>query len=354
MGTAAQAQDLPEGEASYGSATITLGGGAAFLSLPDVPSQMTVTQNVAPLNLISTFDNSSDFEAEIGENLSLELEVPMPDNGYFVAGGFYQAFSQDSDNVCISPDFRVACAYQALFDAGPTTMESNRIASITARRGLQQNGSRGVDHYGVEVAYRHASDFNVSALAQLVLDIGLDYRRIAQDLADTAITLVNGVPVGAPVYNYSETLDTDYVGLFAGANLPLPDVPLGGSSGPVLSTTLNARGGVYFARTDYDGAMTFDGGTPQALSLSKDNGAFIGKIGFESGVEVAQGIHFSLEGNLEYYSYVPAMAYNQVDVHFIGSFTENPNGQNGTVINSDDAFGGSLSLKMTIDLSGSQ
>ena len=48
------------------------------------------------------------------------------------------------------------------------------------------------------------------------------------------------------------------------------------------------------------------------------------------------------------------MVYNQVDVHFIGSFTENPNGQNGTVINSDDAFGGSLSLKMTIDLSGSQ
>ena len=70
--------------------------------------------------------------------------------------------------------------------------------------------------------------------------------------------------------------------------------------------------------------------------------------------QLAQGIHFSFEGNLEYYSYVPAMVYNQVDVHFIGSFTENPNGQNGTVINSDDAFGGSLSLKMTIDLSGSQ
>ena len=44
------------------------------------------------------------------------------------------------------------------------------------------------------------------------------------------------------------------------------------------------------------------------------------------------------------------MAYNQVDVHFIGSFTENPSGQNGTVIKSDDAFGGSVSLGVTIDL----
>ena len=56
----------------------------------------------------------------------------------------------------------------------------------------------------------------------------------------------------------------------------------------------------------------------------------------------------SLKNAGEYYSYVPSMAYNQVDVSAGG--TTAIGGQRGTMIVDDEAFSASSMLRLTIGL----
>ena len=85
-----------------------------------------------------------------------------------------------------------------------------------------------------------------------------------------------------------------------------------------------------------------------SLSLSSDDVAFIGGLTLETRKKIGRRATLSLKSVYEYYSWVPDMRYNDVDVQGAGNNFTGPN--NGTRIGDDDAFSMRTSLRLTIKL----
>jgi hypothetical protein len=227
--------------------------------------------------------------------------------------------------------------------------------SVTGAVGetIRTSTDRDVDHWGGSVEAKLITGSGISGVTRTpkrrYLAFGADVRGIHQDLD---VGIVNSRP-GFTTATYTEDLDTTYYGVYAawGRDYSLPFLGRIARSGGLQSSFL-LRGGIYYAETDYDGSLV-DGTSPQqlatsTLSLSRDEVAFIGGMVLETTKQFGPRTTLSLRSAYEYYSYVPAMAYNQVDtsntgVHAIG-------GQAGTVINDDDAFSARTSLRLTIKL----
>lgn len=181
------------------------------------------------------------------------------------------------------------------------------------------------------------------------LALGADIRGIDQDLD---VSLPASRPGAGPI-TYNEDLDTRYYGVYAAwgrdfEQLLFKDLwqRLG------LQSSFRLHGGIYYADTDYEGRQAdsstlFAPDTDANLSLSNDDVAFIGGLTLETRKRIGQRTSLTLRSVYEYYSYVPEMVYNTVD---LPTFTSGLGFQNGTVINDDDAFSMRTSLRLNIGL----
>lgn len=351
----AGAQGPIEGEGSMqvGNATVSIGGGTAILTLPDVPSLVTLNVGAfggAPNPLVSEFKFSDEFGDEIGWNVNGSVEAPMGANKTVSLSGFWANINDEDSARCDDPGGTLSCAMVSLVD-DPTirdgkTITSNRTSAIS-------NAEREVDQWGVSLDVKRQLNPGVSGVTQApprrFLAMGLDVRGIDQDL-DAVIFDTAGF-FGPTTYD--EELDTRYYGAYAA---------WGGDVNPFLfkglwerwglHSTFQLRGGIYYADTDYEGRI-IDPSTfvplTGSLSLSNDDVAFIGGLVTETSKRIGRRAKLSLKSEYEYYSYVPAMAYNQLDVRPAGVVI-GAGGQAGTVINDDDAFSMRTSLRLTIKL----
>ena len=100
FGTSANAQVNGEGSMQVGNATVSVGGGTAILSLPDVSSFLTRVL-VAPIRL-ETLRFSEDFGDEIGWNVNGSIEAPIGGAKTVTLGGFW-ANINDEDTIRLLP-----------------------------------------------------------------------------------------------------------------------------------------------------------------------------------------------------------------------------------------------------------
>lgn len=342
------AQDT--GSMQMGIATVSVGAGIATLTLPDVEFTKFLTTG---LDFIRHVKDSRDFDNEIGMNFSGSIAVPLSGvNGspnVISLNGFW-AKIEDKDATSCQGSAAGQCAWVGIFD-DPLIAEGNSLGS-TGQPAGQIISNREVDQWGVSLESKWqlapdimGGDIDVTnAQRGRYLSIGADIRGIYQDLQ---IDATSGATTGP--LSYSEDLDTTYYGAY---------VAWGGDYSPILLENLWNRwglqssfrlsGGIYYADTDYDGRIVdASGGTQysQALSLSRNKATFIGGLVMETRKQISSRVVLALKSEYEYYSYVPSMRYNDIDV---GSGVSGPN--DGTSIGDDDAFSFRTSLRLTIAL----
>ena len=338
-----------------GATTISVGGGTAILTLPDVPSFVSQAGVTAPSSSqLATFELSDELDDEIGGSIDASIEIPVIGiNGrhkLISLGGFWSTIEGDTNSTCLDSNFTNLCMFAPLVD-DPNRPQRSLTSAIGQT--ISTSTSRDIDHWGASIESKWVMDNGISGVTRApkrrYLAIGADVRGIQQDLD---VTIVNTRPGFTPA-TYREDLDTTYYGVYAawGRDYELPFLGRIARNNGLQSSFL-LRGGVYHAETDYDGALV-DGTSPlqqatSALSLSRDEIAFIGGLVLETTKQIGRRATLSLRSSYEYYSYVPAMAYNQVDASNLGVTAIG--GQVGTVINDDDAFSARTSLRLTVKL----
>lgn len=347
---ASQAQD--QGSMQVGNATVSVGAGTAILTLPDVPSFVTLNSNVATFPFISGFKFSDDFGDEIGWNVNGSIEVPMGASKTVSLNGFWANIDDKDSATCTDTGAAVTCSFFALVD-DPTS--TNGLNTILTGQEINTTAKRNVDHWGVSIESKWRMNPGVMGVTrapnQRSFSLGGDIRGIDQDL-DVALSFTNNFGILGPA-TYTEDLDTRYYGAYAawGGDYSLPLLS-NMTNGLGLQSTFLLRGGVYYADTDYEGRLIDQSpGSPasSSLSLSENKVAFIGGLVLETKKRLGRRATLSLKSEYEYYSYVPEMAYNTVDlgpapVPFTAGRT------NGTSIGDDDAFSARTMLRLTIKL----
>lgn len=189
-----------------------------------------------------------------------------------------------------------------------------------------------------------------AADSRLSLVMGPAWRHLGHELNLTA----RGVgPTGTSTGRvaYGETLGTDYLGGYLGFDGKL-------HLGHGFSLVLAGEIGIYRASTSYSGHYAASGATQsgnpaanlsQALSLKHTELAAIAalKLGAEQDLGLLRAGIFA---RAEYYSYAPAVAYNDVD--FTGTAGQNLVGSNdGTRLRKDDAISFSAGARIVVPLS---
>lgn len=173
---------------------------------------------------------------------------------------------------------------------------------------------------------------------------GLSVKAIEQDTDLYAIDTSVPDPI-----DYDEELDTYYYGIYASFH---KDYRLQED----LKLALTAEGGVYFADTNYDGYYvayyptggmnyTIDRGTAAA---NKQKETFIGSLKFDLEKNLNWG-KISLNGQAEYYSYVPRLKYNDDDLAGGGNLDINGT-QRGTIITEGHAVSLSLGGRVSVPI----
>lgn len=296
--------------------TISFGGGAAYLDLPDV--EFTGVSNGSGETQRVFTDNEF---SEYGGGFSGSVETPV---GYgMTAGvrGFYSSIDGKDRSACRSSgsDF---CSFSGL-DSGPGLAVGD----------LASRSKREVDHWGA--AFELTRDtgwlpFNTLFRSRKV-GVGFDARGLDQDL-----TIV-GRDQASNVFSYDERLDTNYYGGYVTAG---GEYSLGGPGGLWdrfgLRSFITAHAGIYGVDVDYDGALTASLIGNRGLSLSDDDVAFIGGVKLETRKQITPRMALSLFSEYEYYSWVPQIRYGDSD--------------RATSIDDDDAFASRTSLRLTIGL----
>ena len=336
-----------------GETTIKVGGGTQRLTLPDIEFFKTATTTGGPLSLTNRLE-TNDLDGEYGFSINGEIAVPIQDGilwGDAVAvRGFYGNVEDDENRSCtgstnVAVPSITSCGYSPLVN----TAASQQIF-FPAATTLSWKADREVTHWGAsaEIVDYFGGGGGLKdepASRQAYYAIGFDVRAIDQD------TDINGSFNFAPVFNvtYNEDLDTTYYGIYAayGQDFRWPII---GNLGASLGIISNFRvwGGVYYADTDYSGALIDDfpgGANNQTLSLSEDDVAFIGGITLESRLRLSERTTLSLKGDYVYYSWVPDMSYNDA-ASVAGGGQVGPN--TATTIDNDDAFSMRTTLNLTI------
>lgn len=345
FGTSANAQVNDEGSMQVGNATVSVGGGTAILSLPDVSSFLTRVL-VAPIRL-ETLRFSEDFGDEIGWNVNGSIEAPIGGAKTVTLGGFW-ANINDEDTTGCTQTLSALCFVASIVDSpapqGFTAGAGNMMLAISKRE---------VDQWGLSLEVKQKLSGGLSGVTRTPprrhLALGVDIRGIDQDLD---VSLPASRPGAGPI-TYNEELDTRYYGVYAAWGGDFEQFLVNGLwQRWGLRSSFRLHGGIYYADTDYagrqvDGSTAFAPDTDANLSLSSDDVAFIGGLTLETRKRIGQRTALKLRSVYEYYSYVPNMVYNTVD---LPTFTPGLGFQNGTAINDDDAFSMRTSLRLTIGL----
>jgi hypothetical protein len=335
----------PQGAAAQESSTIqvgpttfSLGVGWEHLRAGGVRWGGTYEQLASPFPLIST-EEQHDGQFN-GVRLDAALTAParlfgLPD-GLVSFKGFYGWHDASSRVDCTSTSAAASCDGVPLFDPSPAinhTLGSGpgEVATYATDRELR--------HWGV------ALEAALSALriGSLQNRFGIGYRALNQSM-----TLSSTWSLSDHSQYYTETLDTGYLGAYWG---------LSGRHSLMenLDFIFSSEAGIYWAHTDYDGALNqrdFSGSYSQHLSLDRDKAAFIGALSL--GLE-RRFVGFTMMGYArgEYYSYAPKMAYNQTDYDVPGY---PPSGiallgpNDGTRIGSTDAWSVTVGLGVKVPL----
>lgn len=345
----AAAQD--EGSMQAGKAKVSVGGGTAILTLPDVDSFLTLNALILGNNrVLDSFKFTDDFGDEIGWNVNASIEAPIGVGKTLSLNGFW-ANIDDKDTARCDHSATTQCVINSLVDAPGINNNNGTLAGES----IVSSAERDVDQWGVSLEAKRQLYPGISGVTQApprrYVSLGADVRGIDQDL-DVDLRFLNA-PAGIGPVTYSEDLDTRYYGAYAawGGDVR-PFLFKGMWERLGLQSSFQLRGGIYYADTDYSGRIVdptqgIGLGPNSSLNLSDDDVAFIGGLVLETKKRIGHRATLSLKSEYEYYSYVPDMAYNQVDVS-----ATRPGGQVGTVINDDDAFSLRSSLRLTIGLGG--
>ena len=344
FGFPAHAQET--GTAQIGNFEVSFGGGTALLTLPDVPSLLIQGNNAGARQLLQTFKSSDDFGEETGWNIDGSIEAPLSAYQSIALRGFWSRMEGRNSSTCTTSVATVICVTAPLFDPNPAVLNASGLSGAAGTRQLFSQAERDVDHWGIGLeTKRFLMDDGVGAdhVRNQFVVLGAGIRGIDQDISENINDSINLDPA-----SYREDLDTRYYGLYIGWG--------GDYDHPLLSmfynqlgieTSFLLRGGLYYADTDYSGQLTNNSGLANsALSLSSDDAAFIGGVVLETRRQLNQRTTLTLRNELEYYSYVPEMAYNQQDQ--VGANTFFANGQNGTVIGNGDAFSARTMLMLKV------
>jgi hypothetical protein len=248
--------------------------------------------------------------------------------------GFYAAHRDSSDNTCFSVSAALACDGAGLYDP---SVVANNSAGFGAGETVSYAVERDVKHWGESIDVRLAKFSSPGGTWETRGGIG--HRALYQDFslaADFSITSSH--------QDYRESLDTNYFGGFAG---------ISGTQtlAPGLQLVVDAEGGVYSAQTSFDGQFSvrnpYGGSNREQLSLDRDEAAFAGslKVGLEHDAGILK-IGAFVRG--EYYSYVPSMSYNQTDRAAGFPSPYSIKGQDGTRIESDNAWALSVGTWVTV------
>jgi len=267
------AQNFPSGDGSMqiGDATISIGGGTAILTLPDVTSMMTEGSAATPFPVGQTFKFSDGFGDVLGWNINGAIAVPAG-NATVSLNGFWARIEDDHNETCDAVSMAPAgtvCTLAPVVD-GPGQQ-------ITGAPGGQMfsAANRDVDQWGAALESEWAAGGVAGLLSKQHFAVGADIRGIDQDL-DARFT-ASFISASDYLVTYSENLDTRYYGAYlawGGAYTPFLFADLWKSWGLVSSFRLH--GGIYYANTDYDGQMTqasspFTFDATSSLSLSRND-----------------------------------------------------------------------------------
>jgi len=329
--------------------TITVGGGAQLLSLPDIDFTFLVNSDGAAFRN----QKNSDLD-DYGGVFVGAIETPF---GYWgntpvagVVSGFF-ANVEDTDKKRCASTSSQGCFAENIVDS-PNQSDSFGYGRFTT------NTNRDVDYWGVGAEARFgkapapAPDRGGYLFRLAYVGVGGDVRGIDQD---NRLSLSGD----GPNINYAETLDTTYAGAFlsVGGEYNLLDyLGVGGSLG--LRSLLSLRGGIYNADTDYSGRFNARGSTTR-LGLSDDQVAFIGAASFETRKQFGPRTSLSLVSDYEWYSFAPKMKYVNADRGGCSDFEggpvfDCPGTVNRTHISDDDAFEVRTTLRLNIGLGSPQ
>jgi hypothetical protein len=333
--------------------TVTIGAGIANLTLPDVPTMVTRGPNGAPFPVFESYQFSDNFGDSAGWSVNGSISVPItgfvggPDE--LAVSGFWASIKRTEYFACGAG--ATICLISPLVDT-PGVQQVNGV--IAPGQSINSQATRDADQWSGSL---EAKWFLNSALGAAkrgmkpqYLAVGADVRGIDQNLN----AVMNGT--SGFVANYNEDLNTTYYGGF---------IAWGGDYESILFRTIwdylglqssfRFQGGVYYADTRYNGSLVNTGvlcggcGNPTGnLSLSRNDVAFIGNITLETRKQINERMTLSLKSEYEYYSWVPSMAYNTVD-RGPASITSSTR-QDGTVINSDDAYSFRTTATLTVDI----
>jgi hypothetical protein len=322
-----------------GGTTITLGGGAQLLSLPDLDFTFKTNNSGAAIGKQRNSDLDDYGGAVVGA-----IETPF---GYWggtpvtgVLSGFF-ANVEDSDRKnCVSTG-SIECTVESIVD------NPNQLDSIGYDR-FSTKTDRDVDYWGVGGEARFGKgaepvpDSGGYLFRLAYVGIGGDVRGIDQD---NKLRLRGD----GPDVNYAETLDTTYAGGFlsVGGEYNILGY-LGMGRGWGLRSLLSLRAGVYNADTDYHGRYAASDGSLGRLGLTSDEVAFIGAATFETRKQLGPRASLSLVTDYEYYSYAPQMRYVDVDEGACGGTCAGK--VRRTHIDDDDAFEVRTTLRLNFAL----
>lgn len=141
---AAPAGAQESGSVQVGNATVTVGGGAAILTLPDVQSQINVTNGVFTSVLSGPFTQFDDLDDKIGWNINGSIEVPLTGGKSVAVNGFWANVDDDGSVTC------TATATQActIFNIVDDPSQQNARAFGGAGLPMTSSGKREVDFWG--------------------------------------------------------------------------------------------------------------------------------------------------------------------------------------------------------------
>jgi len=339
MGTAAfsvGAQAQQPVTATYGNTTISVGGGAQLLSLPDIRYTFLVDAGGAAVRTQKNSDLDDYGGVVVGSVESfLGYWGSTPVIG--VVSGFFANVEDTDRKHCTSG--RLDCYAEDVVDH-PGQDDSFFFNNLTTTT------NRDVDYWGANGEFRFGKapepmpDSGGYLFRFAYVGIGGDVRGIDQDNR----LRLRGT---SPGINYNETLDTTYAGAFlsiGGEYNILGYLGMGSNWG--IRSMLSLKGGVYNADTDYNGHFRTVGRNTR-LGLSDDEVAFIGSATFETRKQFGPRTSLSLVTDYEYYSFAPQMKYVNADGTAPGTV-------NVTHIADDDAFEVRTTLRLNIGLGSTQ
>lgn len=332
--------------ATYGNTTISVGGGAQYLNLPD----LNLTAIFTPTGRFvrhRTDGDIDDYGWVTGGEAATRLGFWGP---MVVTGGIRGFFSElDVDDTKRCTTTPSAFCTVVIPTLPPPSITPGSFPGVT----LKTKTSRDVDYWGGAAEIKIGNPAAPNIVPRLYRNdffmIGADIRGFDQDnTVDGSVHVPLALPpfLNGPLYHYREQLDTTYTGGYIGLGGEyslLSYLGLGLQDRLGLRSFITARAGLYSAEVDYDGHFIAQGPghpPPSRLSLSGDELAFIGSITLETRKQFGPRTSLSLVTDYEYISYAPEMRYN--------------NETAPTRIGDDDAWAIRTALRLNIGFGPSQ